>query len=69
MSEQLITINPGDSLPGFPVGHGPGLYLVDFEARTIRPAPIAVEEPQPIPEPQPVEEAPVEAPIETIEEG
>ena len=39
MTEELITINPGEALPGFPSGHGPGDYLVDFEARTIRPVP------------------------------
>jgi hypothetical protein len=44
MSEELITINPGECLPGFPSGHGPGDYLVDYEARTIRPVPLATEE-------------------------
>ena len=61
--EQRITLAPGEGLPGFPSGHGPGDYLVDFEARTIRPAPV-VEEAQPeeatATEPQPAE---------TIEEG
>jgi hypothetical protein len=50
MSEERITLAPGEGLPGFPSGHGPGEYLVDFEARTIRPVPIEVEEPQPISE-------------------
>jgi hypothetical protein len=45
--EQEVYIAPGEGLPGFPSGHGPGEYLVDFEARTIRPVPIAVEETQP----------------------
>lgn len=47
MSEELITLAPGEGLPGFPSGHGPGEYLVDFELRTIRPVPVEVEETQP----------------------
>ncbi len=46
MSEERITLAPGEGLPGFPSGHGPGQYLVDFEARTMRPVPV-VEETQP----------------------
>lgn len=46
--EQRITILPGEaSPPGFPIGHGPGEYLVDYELHTIRPVPVEVEEPQP----------------------
>ena len=56
--EQEVYINPGESLPGFPSGHGPGLYLVDYEARTIRPVP--VEQPTEATEAQPVEEQPIE---------
>lgn len=42
MAEQLIYLAPGEGLPGFPSGHGPGWYLVDYEARTIRPAPVEI---------------------------
>lgn len=38
--EQEVYIAPGEGLPGFPSGHGPGWYLVDYELRTIRPVPI-----------------------------
>lgn len=58
--EEEIEILPGMAPPpGFPSGHGPGRYLVDYEARTIRPVPVdAVAETQPAQtEPQPTEEA------------
>ena len=42
MAEQEIYLAPGEGLPGFPSGHGPGWYLVDYEARTIRPAPVGI---------------------------
>lgn len=67
--EQLITLAPGEGLPGFPSGHGPGDYLVDFKARTIRPvivaavsgtAPIAEPPPEPTTDAQPVEEPQIE---------
>lgn len=64
--EQEITIAPGEATPpGFPTGHGPGRYLVDYEARTIRPVPIeAVEVSQPehetLTESQPIEEPIIE---------
>ncbi len=47
MPEERITILPGHTLPGFPSGHGPGEYLVDYELRTIRPVPVEVEVSQP----------------------
>ena len=42
MAEELIYLAPGEGLPGFPSGHGPGAYLVDYELRTIRPLPLVV---------------------------
>ena len=42
MAEQEIYLAPGEGLPGFPSGHGPGWYLVDYEARTIRPLPVDI---------------------------
>lgn len=66
--EQEIIINPGEGLPGFPSGHGPGVYLVDFEARTIRPKPVEDAAPGSPPqieqEAAPVEEA---QPMEVVE--
>ena len=50
--EQEITLAPGEGLPGFPGGHGPGVYLVDFKNRTIRPKPVEI--------PQPAEETATE---------
>lgn len=53
MPEVEVEILPGHALSGFPSGHGPGLYLVDYEERTIRPKPVeqgetlAQEEPPP----------------------
>lgn len=38
MSEETITLYSAGSLPGIPGDHAPGTYLVDYEARTIRPA-------------------------------
>ena len=68
--EQEIIINPGEGLPGFPSGHGPGVYLVDFEARTIRPKPVE-EDTAPAQLAQQVEQeaAPVEEaqPMEVVE--
>ncbi len=59
--EEEIEILPGHAAPpGFPQGHGPGRYLVDYEARTIRPVPVEVEKPQPaseiVTESQPAQE-------------
>ena len=65
--EEEIEILPGHATPpGFPIGHGPGRYLVDYELRTIRPVPVEVEEPQSTSEnnteplPEPTAEAPIE---------
>lgn len=37
MPEQPITLPTGGGLPGIPGDHAPGNYLVDYDARTIRP--------------------------------
>lgn len=51
--EQEITLPSAGSLPGIPGSHAPGVYLVDYETRTIRlkdePAP--VEEAEAVPAP------------------
>ena len=49
--EQEITLAPGEGLPGFPGGHGPGVYLVDFKNRTIRPKPVEIRNRQKKPQP------------------
>ena len=61
--EQEIYLAPGEATPpGFPTGHGPGRYLVDYELRTIRPVPIEEEvkieqsQPEIVTETPPIEE-------------
>lgn len=39
MPEIPITLPTGGGLPGIPGDHAPGNYLVDYDARTIRPVP------------------------------
>lgn len=65
--EQIITLAPGEGLPGFPGGHGPGVYLVDFKNRTIRPKP--VEKPKLVKKTQPVEETATESQPEENQGG
>jgi hypothetical protein len=38
MAEELLYLTSPGSLPGLPGEHGAGSYLVDYAARTIRPA-------------------------------
>lgn len=38
MPEELITLPSAGALPGIPGEHAAGSYLVDWDARTIRPA-------------------------------
>lgn len=59
--EQEVYIPLGTYLPGFPGGHGPGVYLVDFKNRTIRPAPVEI--------PQPAEENATELQPDNTNEG
>lgn len=43
--EQEIYLPSGGALAGIPGEHAPGIYLVDWSARTIRPRPIEQEAP------------------------
>jgi len=36
MQEELVLHSPG-AIPGIPGEHGPGVYLVDYDERTIKP--------------------------------
>jgi hypothetical protein len=40
MAEETVVLHGPGSLPGIPGEHGPGVYLVDYEARTIRLTPV-----------------------------
>jgi hypothetical protein len=44
MAEEIISFFASGSLPGIPGEHAPGTYLVDYAARTIRPAQDATSE-------------------------
>ena len=40
MSEIEVYLASSGNIPGLPGNHGPGLYLIDYEERTIRPKPL-----------------------------
>lgn len=75
MPEERISLPSAGSIPGIPGSHGAGEYLVDWEARTVRPFEEApTEQPAPAtevaPEPTPNMEqelAHVEEELHTLE--
>lgn len=67
MPEQPITLPTGGGLPGIPGRHAPGNYLVDYDARTIRPVP--TEGTSGITEPLPdvAQPTPLEQPLQPVD--